>query len=291
MNKQAQVIIIILWILVILTILTVSTGHRVSISLRLSRYQRDSLAALALAASGINDTIVRLNNHACDNDNCPLAQDEQAKININTADKQLLTALLEECQAPNPQELVKNILFWRGESVSDPQPDYRELGYLNKNAEFSNSRELVLVKGINEIEAEELKKLLGLVTVFGSDKVNINTASEEALKVLIKACVLKLQEDGTEISASPDELRQKILDYRKINNFSTTADLVKDLGLSEERDSEFIQVVNELQNLIESESENFRITSSAKASGGDIERSIECVYNRDEQKIVFWHEN
>ena len=62
MHKRAQAIIIILWILIILTVLAVSIGHRVSLTLRISRYQRDSLKAHYLAMAGINRAIAELKN-------------------------------------------------------------------------------------------------------------------------------------------------------------------------------------------------------------------------------------
>lgn len=160
MNKRGQVIIIILWILVILTVLAVTIGHRVSLALRLSRYQRDSLKAYSLAKGGINLAIAVLEEDGkkdtqgapgydapdepwADNEqkfkNISLGSDkdefatvyyvdkaggreeikygvtdEERKININTADKDLLKALLGECGVANPEDLAKNILFWRG---------------------------------------------------------------------------------------------------------------------------------------------------------------------------------
>lgn len=49
-----------LWILVILTILAVAVGHKVSMTLRLSNYQRGKLKAYALAKAGINRAILEL---------------------------------------------------------------------------------------------------------------------------------------------------------------------------------------------------------------------------------------
>lgn len=51
-----------LWILVILTILAVSIGHRVSLALRVSRYQQDRLKAYCLARAGTQRAIVELEN-------------------------------------------------------------------------------------------------------------------------------------------------------------------------------------------------------------------------------------
>lgn len=58
---------IILWILLILTILAVSIGHRVSLALRLSRYQGDRMKAYCLAQAGIQRAIAELEIDASQN--------------------------------------------------------------------------------------------------------------------------------------------------------------------------------------------------------------------------------
>jgi type II secretory pathway component PulK len=308
MNKKAQVIIIILWTLVILTILAVTIGHRVSIAMRLSRYQRDSLGASCSAGAGINSAIVVLDNddrgndglrdiwstgiepltnkpllenievkegsqetftvsylYDKDNDTCLCMSDEERKININTADKDLLEALLAECGVANPQELTKDIRLWRGHNIPESS-DYTGSGYNNKNVEFSNIEELLLVKGVKETAPQNLEKLMGLITVFSSGLVNINTAPEEVLTVLIKAIIVKSHTD----SISADILVRKIMNYRETADFTDTS-----IG----------------KNMDSVNSHHFRIISRGKIFGSNIERIIECVYDRRNQKIVFWHEN
>ena len=137
MQKKAQVLMISLWILVILTILAVSIAHRVSLALRLSRYQKDRTRAVYLAKAGINLAIKEIENdnngydslndgwannenrfgHIAFSENKNEfasvsytvkkeeeeetifgALDEESKININTASLELLAALLKECQ-------------------------------------------------------------------------------------------------------------------------------------------------------------------------------------------------
>ena len=67
MNRKAQVLIIILWILITLTILAVGIGHRVSLALRISKYQRDKIKALYLARAGMERAIAELKK---DTNNC-----------------------------------------------------------------------------------------------------------------------------------------------------------------------------------------------------------------------------
>lgn len=175
-------------------------------------------------------------------------------------------------------------------AVSD-SPEYTGLGYNNKGVNFANTEEFILVKGVTDIEPQNLEKLTGLITAFSSGRVNINTAPEEVLGILINACVLKLQNGGRTLTASPENLRQKIIDHRKTNNFSIIGSLDADLGLVQNVDTDFIEIVNKLKGLAAVESQNFRIISTGKITGSNIERTIECVYDRQNRKTVSWHEN
>jgi len=59
-HNRSQVAVIVLWVLIILTMLAVSVGHRVSLGLRLNRYQRDGLKAHYLAKAGVVRAIAEL---------------------------------------------------------------------------------------------------------------------------------------------------------------------------------------------------------------------------------------
>ncbi|MCM8790027.1 MAG: hypothetical protein NC916_03310, partial [Candidatus Omnitrophica bacterium] len=150
MKNRAQVLILSMWILIILTILAIGIGHRVSMALRLSRSHRDKLKARYLTKVGINRLVVELDNDsndfdalnedwanneklfskilASDNQN-EFAQvsytviegkdkrviygvrDEERKININTATKEVLISLFEEQGINNATEKVTNLLI------------------------------------------------------------------------------------------------------------------------------------------------------------------------------------
>lgn len=137
MSRKSQVLLIVLWILIAITVLAVSIGHRVSMALRLGRYQKDSLKALYLAKAGVSLAIIEIDNDVtpnCDTfqdkwaDNEDSfreiklvadtddfarvsyileesgtvntrfgARDEDSRINLNKADEKTLTLLFEEC--------------------------------------------------------------------------------------------------------------------------------------------------------------------------------------------------
>ncbi len=111
MRKKAQVLIISLWILAILAMLSVSIGRRVSMALRLSRYQKERLRSAYFAQAGINIAIGEIEKDKWADNQEKFAKisldsninefatvssviDEERKININTATQELLTELL-----------------------------------------------------------------------------------------------------------------------------------------------------------------------------------------------------
>lgn len=295
MNKRAQVIIVILWVLIILAVMAVAAGQRVSMAVRLVSYQRDGLKALYLAEAQVNKAIASLEGHLSRLKEEPLStvDDEERKININDpkADEDLLRLLFEECKVTNAGEMAKSIVYWRGGVVTDP-PIYTDLGYNNKGKRFANVEELVLLKGLKEArgrQPEEFRKVMGLITVYGGGRVNVNTCSEEVLQVLMKASIAK----AYPASPSPiqaDELVRRVLAYRDAHPFadSELQSVVDKTGLDE---GAFNSILGQLKNYITHQSQHFRIIATGKASPSGAERVIECVYDREGKNIVFWHES
>ena len=323
MNKRAQTLIFSLWILAILTFLAVGIGHRVSMALRLSRYQRDKLKASCLAQAGMNIAIAELRKDNTNNydsldeswaENEGLFKkvvitenqdefatvgytimedgeqkiifgvvDEERKLNINTASKELLLAFLEEYKIDSPGDIVENIRIWRGD-IPDDKRIYEPLGYPAKAAKFTNCQELKLVKGINP---RDYQKLEGIITVYtdasvdGESLININTASPEVLTIFVRAIAKKL--------AIPEAFADSLAN--KINEFRLSQ------GPLEEKDelaivltgSEEVNIFNHLINNLVFKSDFFLI--AAYGNVGKIKSGLEVVYNRTEDKLVYWHGN
>jgi len=338
MQKKAQVLMISLWILVILTILAVSIAHRVSLALRLSRYQKDRTRAIYLAKAGINLAIREIENdnngydslndgwannetrfghiafsenkneYACvsytvkkdeEEETIFGALDEESKININSASWELLVALLKECQIDSvtAEKFASDILAYRGagELPEEIRRDYDDnLGYACKRGKFTNIEELRLVRGSGGI-AEKLERLKTLITVYGDGKININTASREALKALTLAAVSELLKDGLSIGADDASgLTEKILDFRKSNGYFTpvdinTAGIKSALGVTDDNGS---KIVDKLVTLaaITAVSSNFKI--EAQGHIGSLSRTVTAVVKRlVPAEIIYWHEN
>ena len=147
-----------------------------------------------------------------------------------------------------------------------------------------------MVKGAKEIDSAALEKLKGLLTVFGNGKINLNTASPEVIDILINAAAAKIVKSGGKINTSPDTLRARIIQARSTNNFTGT-NLVSVLNLSDAADTDLINICNSLAGLIDIKSQNFLVRSTVNISGGGLNRTIACVYDRGSNKIVSWHEN
>lgn len=316
MNKKAQVVLISLWILVIITVLAVGTGHRVSMGLRLARYQRDRLRAFYLAKAGISRAIAELEKDTNDYDalseawadNAKVfksisfdvnknefsavsyvitgedgkpnavygARDEESKVNINTAPTEILTALLEYCGVEDSSVTANNLRIWRGDSP-DTDKIYEGLGYPCKAAKFSSIAELVLVKGITP---EDFRKLEGLITVYGDGLININTASEEVFSVAALGIARKL---GVADNFA-ESLVSKIAESKEQKGyFKTKEDL--DIELTGEEE---INIFNGLLGSLGFSSNNFLIEAAGNTS--KIKSRIKAVYNRKDKKIIYWHE-
>ncbi len=139
--------------------------------------------------------------------------DEESKINLNTVTEETLNNLLVyfDMDEDNATEIAGAILDWRDKDDLVMSSKNRLLygaedmyyqGLLErydcKNSDFNTIYELLLVKGI---DSKVLNMIKPYITVFGSGKTNINSASEPVLSALL----------GPDFS----NLASKIMDYRR----------------------------------------------------------------------------
>jgi len=316
MKTKAQVLIISLWILAILAVLSVSIGHRVSMSLRLSRNHKERLQALYLAKAGINIAIGEIGkddasydslkdswveNHEkfdkilfddVKNEFATVTQivDEERKININTAARELLVELLNYTGIVNPDELANNICAWRGDS-GITIPDYQPLGYENKGGQFSNIEELMLVKGFTEDDFNSIKDMITIYPLAGEARININTASRSILEILMNTYAKKLLERGVPIQDSTG-LLESIIEFRNKGGIFSDVNIESAMErLSDEQKNILNDSVDGLKNKITVKSNYFRIIAQGQIRASKPQRKIECVFDRSTKKIVFWQEN
>jgi type II secretory pathway component PulK len=322
MQKKAQSLIITLWTLIILTILAVSIAHRVSFSLRTSNFHKNKLKAQYFAHAGLNRAIREIDNDLtpdCDSlveswannkevfekisldqnssgfssvsyqnfsnqENITVfgVRDEERSININTASRELLLSLFNDCQIPLASDLIDNILIWRGDKA-DENKIYEKEGYACKAEKFSALEELLLVK---DFTPEHLDKLKNYITIYGNsptDTININTVSLETLKIFCRYVARTLAEPLADGYA--DTIASKIVELRDTQG----AFLDKDgIGITLSGDEE-TNIFNSLIEKIQFKSDFFLIEVTGNT--GTIKSTVAAVYNREEKKIISLHES
>lgn len=221
--------------------------------------------------------------------------DEERKININKATIPVLERLfrivlgLDEAQA---QGLAASIVDWRdddSETVlpfgSAEDPYYRNLHYPYeaKDAEFEIPEELLLVKGMTP---EAFSKIKDYITIYGSGKVNINTASSAVLLALglseeVVNKILSFRAGEDEIAGTSDD-----------NFFDAPYNIVLELSqffhLSESEIAHLSLIIQD-QNLV-TNSNNFMARGIAKLNGRSHTAELICIINRS-GKILYWQES
>ncbi|MCM8782372.1 MAG: general secretion pathway protein GspK, partial [Candidatus Omnitrophica bacterium] len=146
--------------------------------------------------------------------------DEESKININKASQPVLERLfrLVDFNETQAQELAAAIVDWRDtdSELSIPLGSAEDSYYRNlkypyeaKDADFEVLDEILLVKGMDENIFEKIKNY---ITIYGSGKINVNTASKTVLLALglsrdlaDKIVSFRLGEDGI-ISTNDDNI-------------------------------------------------------------------------------------
>lgn len=223
-NKRGSVLMISLWILTILVVFALGLGQRAIMNMRMAKYQRDSLKASSLAGAGIKRAILEIKKDATPGydgfyenwctgkdasgntifENISISNDsdgkfsvhvtdEESKININSASKELLTELFASLKIQDADSLAELVRDWID---ADTVTTTGQEDKIFKNAPLKANEELVLIldyfydRAGTPAEArknaqETFAKVKERISVYG-DNPNINTASEENLVIMLK---------------------------------------------------------------------------------------------------------
>ena len=219
--------------------------------------------------------------------------DEESKININKANQTILERLfrLVDFDETQAQELAAAIVDWRDSdselsiplgSAEDSYYRNLEYSYEAKDADFEVLEEILLVKGMDRNIFEKIKNY---ITIYGSGKINVNTASKVVLLALglsqdlvDKIVSFRLGEDGI-IGTSDD------------NVFDTPSNIVPKLSLFFHlSDSEIAQLSVIVDQYLVTNSNNFMARCISKLNGKKKTTEVICVINRS-GKILYWQES
>jgi type II secretory pathway component PulK len=245
--------------------------------------------------------------------------DEESKININKAGQALLERffkILLDFDELKAQELAACIIDWRDSdselsiplgSAEDSYYTGLRYSYEAKDADFQAMEELFLVKGMDEQLFEKLKPY---ITIYGSGRVNLNTASGVVLAALgideaLLSNILSFRSGEDKLVGSADD-----------NIFTSSSDILPKLKaayqLSEAQEARLNAVIE--QSLVVS-SNHFMVSSVAqlnkqshkpegsgaasdsrshKPAGSGLpsdrqSQKTDCVINR-KGKLLSWHQ-
>lgn len=316
-NKSGSILLVSLWILLILTVFSLGLGHRSSIALRLSAYQRDSLKASYSARAGINQAIQLLKYDAIVSPKYNSLKstwsteknlriiDEERKININKMSDPLsqplggiiLKRLFESAEVEGADGLTSLVIKWINfsyDSVDDPDRVF-------KNSPLQAVEEIVpvLVFFYKDGPDPALRardtyaRIKDIITVYGDGRINMNTVSEEVLLILVNAGIDKCVDSGCINSwIPPDNLTHLIIKIREDYILKDSGDLsnyLESRGISTDEEN----ALGELPAISKFKSDCFRINSTGVIPSGNMSRMVSCVFSRvsPQDKILYWHEN
>jgi hypothetical protein len=224
---------------------------------------------------------------------CYGAVDEERKININHAQKDVLENLLTHiANIDNEQASVISdaIIDWRDEDdvLSSEEKHLTEdaayakqgLSHRPSNSDFLTLEELLFVYGM---DIGIFSKLKDYITVYGSGRVNINTAPIEVLICL----------------GLDEELADYIISYRSgldmeegtsdDNVFDTTNNIIEGLEeryeLSDKQELEMANLLS--KGFFDTRSTTFLAECISRLTGTRSENRILCVFDKD-GSIQYW---
>ena len=216
--------------------------------------------------------------------------DEERRLNLNTAPKDVLRALLSRVGRVREDEarmIADAIEDWRDkdeESQPDGAENFYYLGledaYESKNGPFENVEELLLVRGVTP---QLYARVAPALTVHGSGQVNINTAGSMVLQALgmSEKGITALLSDR----AGPDQQPGTPDDRVMASASAIGAELAGVLSQADLR--RLTQLAQ--QHLLTVQATEFEVNIAAKAPETETPVRVQCVVTRAGQ-IKAWAE-
>ncbi|MCX5702231.1 MAG: type II secretion system protein GspK [Candidatus Omnitrophica bacterium] len=220
--------------------------------------------------------------------------DEERKININTAESRIIKNILRfalNIDEMLAQQLAASIVDWRDSdselsipSGSAEDAFYNDLQYPYeaKDANFESLDELLLVKGITPGIFEKIKDY---ITIYGTGRVNVNTASKFVLlsvgfteDIVDKIITVRSGDDG--ILGNADDIF-----------FDSSSSVAVKLNQFYALNEATLGEINAISDLyLNSTSSCFMARSTATLRNKKSSQTIISVFDKD-GKVLYWRES
>lgn len=284
-----------MWIAAILSVFAIGISHNASSGLKFASHIYDDIragylikAVLNKAASDSLNELTKPYNEIDFGDGMRVSYkiaDEESKLNINTASKEIL----ERLEGFSP-EIASSVIDWRDpDSSSLPggaeDPYYEGLSpepYECKDANFEALEELLLVKDMTK---ELFSSARDTITIFGDGRININTAYKNVLSAIGMSSGLI---DSIILFRSGDDRKEGTEDDNIFDNTTTIqTELERVTG---PLDSSQSLEVAQLQNLLTVKSNFFKVDITVKAFD-KIKANATAIIEYASGKVVYYHQD
>jgi len=220
--------------------------------------------------------------------------DEQGRININTADRKVLSRLIEAVLGKDSiaaDKIATGIVDWRqlGESeivgfFSDEYYSQLDQPYKPTKSRFQMLEEIKQVKFISEADYFKLKDF---ITVYGDGRVNANTASRVALIAI--GLTSELADKVIYVRKGPDGLEATNDDIIFNAPGSVGGQVAEITGLTEDEGKLFAELAS--QGLLGAHTGIYRVDCEAGYDFAPKEKKVlTCVFDAKSGKIVYWRD-
>jgi len=311
-SERGSILLYVVWVMTLLSLLAAGIGSQALFALDFSERLSDQLRASYVARGAIQQIAAVLrNDHTPSVDafndrwaslsyqDEPLAggtfsvtalDDEERRINLNTASAEVLARLLETTGGLSERdaaEAAAAIEDWRDEDDTERRGGaegsyYRSLrdAYDAHDGPFEQIEELRLVRGISP---EVYDRVEPHVTVFGSGRINLNTAPARVLRAL---GLSEAGSSGVVAFRAGEDNQERTADDRVL---SSVIGLASDLTAYVPAEDIAPLTSQELQQMLAVHSTAFRVSLEARVATPESRMSVVCVLDR-QGRVTLWAE-
>ncbi|MDA3895651.1 MAG: type II secretion system protein GspK [Desulfobacteraceae bacterium] len=231
-NEKGIALLVVLWVLILLWVIVGEFSYAVKLRLNIVNNFKDSTQSYYFAVTGINNALAMLlkresekaepvrenflrniesdiHSERANGDYSVRIGNESGKVNINTAEENLLRVLFNAVDNTDTVQvniIVDSILDWRDENnlhrINGAEDDYYlslDPPYECRDGEFRSKAELLLVRGVSQQKFADIEDMITLYTESDaqqsslftrnlskntSNKININFAPKQLLRSL-----------------------------------------------------------------------------------------------------------